>query len=749
MAFLTLSYDSKAQFHLPVGRNRATDTGFFYIHTGCKLSVPVLVVLYADQPGDTQLPVIHPKYDGMQPVVTHNPLLVIHGNVTYDAYYQSNADTPFLEKDIYQQSLQTDLDIIVKERYPLHLSVNTSKGNSQLFRNITGINFQYNDQDFKNILIAKARNWDAGRLKQRIALDQLKEELNADWNNLNRLKAWFSAPAQLQRMAEVKEKEYRLKILDSLNRISKHPLLGFPYTLKEEFSREDTLLIGFREECGKKKILLDSLRKLFEEKEKRFRQKESTYGARKGSLMDALQYSRNNQVLKERLEILNLPDSILPKGYKTMLAVKSFGLGRAQVNYSELTAMNISIMGAQVEINPSWYVAFATGAVDYRFRDFIVNDNRIHQYLTMIRIGEGMKDGNHIIFSFYTGKKQVYNFNTTDQQAGNIVPQDFNIMGISLEGRWQLNKNNYLVGEVAKSSLPYYARNAQHMGIGSSILMFNEHSNEAYTVKLFSFIPRTDTRIDAMYKRMGANFQSFSLYATGSAQNAWMLQVIQPFFKRQLMLTGSVRKNVYTSIFDNAAYRSNTAFKSIQATFRRKKWPVLSIGYFPSSQLVKLSDNKYMENLYYTLVATGSYFYKFRNIDMNTIFSQTKFYNHQSDSNFVYFNSVNLLLNQTAFIGKFTFSGAGSFATTNDYRLYGMDGGMQYKILSWLESGAGLKYNYQTEFEIRQIGYSANIRISMPKIGSVNISGEKGFIPGINKRLVPNETGRLTYTKIF
>jgi hypothetical protein len=718
------------------------------------MKLPVLVVLYASPPGDTHYQTIRRKHIDSVPVMaTRKPLLTIHGNITYDGYYQSNSDTPYLEKDIYQHTVQTTLDITVKDQYPLHLSFSTSKGNSYLFRNITGINFQYTNRDFKNMLIAKARGWDAGKLKQKVALEKLKRQLDYDWNEINKLKAWFNSPVQLEKMVAIKEREYQQRLNDSLAQlasIAKRPTLDMPSELPvRKLAQKDSLLLRFRKEYDTKKTLLDSLQLALSANERLYQQKEKSYGVRKGSLMEALQYSRTNKELTDNLESLNLPDSILPKGYKALLAVRSVGLGRTMVDYSELTAKNISIMGVQVELNPSWYVAFATGAVDYRFRDFIVNENRTRQYLNMVRVGAGMKEGNHIILSFYTGKKQVYNFNTTPPAGGNIETPDFKIMGLSLEGRWQLNKNNYLVGEVAKSSQPYYSRSADHRGLGSSMLGFNDHSNEAYAVSSFSYIPYTATRINGMYKRMGANFQSFSLYATGSAQDAWMVQVTQPFFKQQLTLIGSVRQNVYTSVFENSSYRSNTVFKSIQANFRRKKWPVLSLGYFPSSQLMKLGEDRYMENLFYTLVGTASYFYQYRGINMNTLFSGTRFYNHQTDSNFVYFNSTNLLLNQTVFLGKLTLNGGLSSATTTDYAVYGADGNVQYRILQWLELGGGLKYNYQTKFEIRQTGYTANARVSIPKVGDVTVMGDKGFVPGVNKQLVPNKTGRLTYTRIF
>ncbi|MDB5245614.1 MAG: hypothetical protein JWQ40_8 [Segetibacter sp.] len=76
-----------------------------------------------------------------------------------------------------------------------------------------------------------------------------------------------------------------------------------------------------------------------------------------------------------------MPDSVLPRGYKNLLGLRSFTIGRSVVDYSELSVKNISIKGIQVEYNPYYYYAFAPGFVDYRFRDFIVrNRNTSPQY---------------------------------------------------------------------------------------------------------------------------------------------------------------------------------------------------------------------------------------------------------------------------------------------------------------------------------------------------------------------------------
>ncbi len=720
----------------------------------CKTMIQIPVALYAGPLGDTHLPALRERKPvAFSPVVQRIPLLQVHGNVTYDGYYQSNSDTPYLEKDIYQHTLTTNLDITVKNQYPVHLAFSTSKGNSMLFRNLTGINLRYSNRDFKQLLLDKARSWDVGKLKQLREVDSLKARMDVDWAKIERLKGWFTAPRQKQRMVEAREHDYNLRYQDSLafdglglkKPTFTRPFMKLPDKKEIVSAGRDSAVALLREEFAQKQKELDSLQKLYTGLEKLYNKKRAALGSKKASLLEAIKNSKNDEEMLTSLASMNLPDSILPPGYKLLLSMKSLGIGRTMVDYSELTAKNISITGVQAEFNPSWYVAFATGAVDYRFRDYVLNANRPKQYLNIIRLGAGQKEGNNVIVSFYTGKKQVYNYNTnTNAQA-----PDNKIMGISVEGRWQINRNNYLVGEVAKSSLPYYARAASHQSLGGSMTQMGQRSNEAFSVSGFSYVPRTATRFTGMYKLMGPDFQSFSLYSSGSQQVAWLVKAEQPLFRKQLTITGSVKRNAFNNIFDSTGYSSKTIFKSIQATFRRRNWPVLSLGYYPSSQLMKLAEDKFMENMFYTLVGTASHNYACKGISMNTMLSATRFYNRQTDSSFVYFNSSNLQFTQTLFLKSLTLSGGATLSANLDYALYGADGNAQYRINSWLEVGAGIVYNYQTVYANKQIGYSGNTRLNVPKVGEFVLMADKGFVPGVNKQLVPNKTGRLTYTKIF
>jgi hypothetical protein len=245
------------------------------------------------------------------------------------------------------------------------------------------------------------------------------------------------------------------------------------------------------------------------------------------------------------------------------------------------------------------------------------------------------------------------------------------------------------------------------------------------------------------------NYQSFSIFTDGSAQSAWNASVDQLLFKKQLDLMVGANTNDFSNPLLGSEYSSTTVFESIQATFRRKNWPVLSLGYFPSSQLTKLGNGQYTENLFYTLVGNSTWSYVLHNLRMNTTLVYTQFYNKASDSGFTYFNTRNLMASQTVFLNKFTLQVNATGANNDSYQLYTLEGKAQHTIGKFLTVGAGIKYNVQTVYDIREFGYSAQMGLKLNKLGQIQCAAEKGFIPGMNKVLVPDNTGRLTYIKSF
>ncbi|PSL46717.1 hypothetical protein CLV51_103698 [Chitinophaga niastensis] len=718
---------------LSLGDKNAFDTGYFFIHGGCKVLVRVPVALYS-RPDSTDVAGVRVfiRKTQHQQVPAHVPFLSVKGSVLYDFYYQSHVDTPYTERDIYQHTIQTNLSVTVKNRYPFRVAFSTQAGNSSLFRNLTGARFSYTNRDFKNLLLSNAKNWNRVKMKQQVELDTLKEYADRLNNRISGLSSQANAPALLQRLIEARERALLAK-RDSLSgKVS-------------GINKEDSLYHAMLADVDAHKQQIDSLEQELNKVHRRYELLAVKMNRQKANLMDVLQHSRNNKELSDALGDMNLPDSVLPKGFRTLLAIRSFGIGRTMADYSELTAKNISITGVQVEYNPSYYLAVASGVVDYRFRNFIVREQRSPQYINLLRGGIGMKEDNHVFLTYYTGKKQLYGANAITQDQ----PVDNHLMGMALEVQWKLGKNTFLITEAAKSSLPFNARKEHNESNFNSMLNFSGHTNEAYTATFNTLINRSQTRISSMYKWMGNNFQSFSLYTTGSRQIAWNIQAEQPFFRQRLLVTGSIRKNDYATFYQPSNYESNTVFKSLQVSLRIPHWPVINLGYQPSSQLVKLDDTHYTENLFYMLTGTATHTYKYHGTMMNSMLTYSRFYNRKTDTAFVYFNSRNILASHTVFLEKFTLGGQASAALTQEYSLYNVTGEVSWKALSWLEIGGALKYNRQTVYNLQQWGYGGNSRMHIPNVGEIALHADKSFLPGSGKQLVSNNTGRLTYTRIF
>jgi hypothetical protein len=723
-----------------------TDEPSFWLpqQANCKavVKVPIFAYIY--------VPVMREpvkRTDLPEPVKPQRiPFLQVHGNIMYNVNYYSNIDTPYNEQDIYQHTVQTYLDVTVKGKYPMRVYLTNRFTNSKLFRNFSDLNFNYNNTQFTQKIKTQVREKFLASLPTPKAPDSLKAELDATIKKLRALDGWIKNPGLIQKLVEAREKAMR----DSLRNLVKIPdtSLKMP-VIDSALARLGIDTSNIEALYVKRKQQADSLRARIIALQQMVKTAKGQTQESINKICREIEQAKSPAKLKEIMEENHIADTILPKGYKTLMAIRSFGVGRSVVNYSELSAKNISVNGLQAEYNPDAYYALATGSVDYRFRDFIVKGpKQSGQYLTVLRYGRGLKDGNNIIFTWFGGRRQLYNAGTVDSQQ--VQTPSSALMGFTIEGTYRLTKNIMLTAEVAKSSYPVYAKDsAGKNSLPSQMLEMSNRHNEAYSLKADAFFPRTQTTVKGTFKRLGANFQSFSTFTDGSAQTAWSANVQQLFFKRQLTLALGANTNDFSNPFIGSQYKSTTVFKSVQATLRKNRWPIISVGYFPSSQITKLGDGLYQENLFYTLTGNVTHSYKVHQLMMNSALVYTQFYNRSTDSGFVYFNTRNLLLSQSAFINQLTLQANASGAFNQEYKLYTLEGKALYNINKYISIGGGVKYNYQTEFNIEQLGYSAETSIQIPKVGQIQFSAEKGFIPGMNKQLVPNNTGRATYFKTF
>lgn len=734
------------------------------VKTDCKFRL----LIFKDTASVTAIPQrylpAHNERSNIQQISSKHGITV-HGNIMYDFYHQSHLDTPYAGNDLNQHTLTTFLDIRLKNDYPLRIYFTTRLSNSNFLRNLTNLNFQYNPATFFNIVRDKIRN----RLQQQLdtgELSALRQTILEKMREEQSLKSWINTPSLFQKLVEAREAAYvRSKSgafqspipaeSSSFTTVTASTTLynkwQWPPTAfnQDSLQQGDSLQQKIELQYAEKQRQLDSLRIEVRLLQSKYNIASDSISNLKKSTARDLAALHDPSELTSLSNRYHLTDS-LPKNYKVLLAVKKFGIGTSLVDYSELSAKNLTVTGLQVEYSPKYYYAVAGGVINYRFRDYLLPERTgPRQYLGLVRFGKQVKNGSSLILTYYYGRKVLYNYYTTDSLLQLAMPSpNYNLMGVTLENKIKLNPNSVLTAEIAKSSLPYYHSTTPSKGL-TGTFDFNTHSNEAYSLKINSNLFSGTTRLQGYYKHYGANFQSFTLASTSSEQTAWLVQVDQDLFRKQFSVNASVRKNDYVDPFLNQQYVNNTIFKSIQVSLHKPGFPVLTVGYYPTTQLTRLNDSSYTENVFNSFTATASFMYNRRHTAMSTTIMYIKFYNNPVDSGFAYFNTRNFFLTHSVYFPFLTLQTVFSDAINTKYSLWSCAGSLQMRARKWLSLGGGLKYNKQNLMENPLIGYQLNGNITIGNLGSLQIRGERTFIPSINQQLVPNNVGRLTFYRNF
>ncbi|MDQ2863617.1 MAG: hypothetical protein M3R50_08230, partial [Bacteroidota bacterium] len=261
--------------------------------------------------------------------------------------------------------------------------------------------------------------------------------------------------------------------------------------------------------------------------------------------------------------------------------------------------------------------------------------------------------------------------------------------------------------------------------------------------------PATNTRLTAYYRKMGENFQSFNLYPSHVNETAWMVKINQYFWKKKLTVEAAVRKNNFESpIAAPSSYSAKTIFKSLQATLRVRKYPFVSIGYYPTSQLSFTNNNILVENQYNTLNTVISHSYQLKKLPMNTTAVFTQFFNNSTDTGFIYFNAKIFSLNHSVFISAFTSQSGVSLTEQKNFHLLTLEQIIGYRLKNNFSLSGGIKWNRLNRTE-NLWGGTAGMSVFIKTVGTFQFNYDKTFLPGYNRVLMPVDMGRMSFYKIF
>lgn len=699
--------------------------------------------------------------------------LIIHGNISYDFFYRSKIDTPINQDNFQQHTERVSLDILVKEKYPLKVAFTARQSNSPFFRNFIDANFNFDGFTYnKNI---KQQLLDKLKAQMPVYkypdLSSMEAKIKKQLDEYNVKKSWLEDPFTLQKIVEERERVYYKKlkekedsiqqalqknyatnttVLDKVQTIgdsigaNKQRLLHKKDTLIASLkNKADTVLYPFAKLYETKKQELDSLTKKIDNTRKKADSLKNTVQKDIARIQQKIYRATNEKELRRIASENGIAMSSKDKLEKRLSAIKTLGIGRSMINYTELTAQNITITGVNVAYNPSVYVAFAAGKVDYRFREFYNrNAQKNNQYLVMGRLGFGDIEKRAIIFSLFEGRKNTSQFSLSDS-----VKNYVNIMGYSVETIYKKDEYTSVSAEFAKSTKPITG-SLQANKQSSALLAFNDESNMGINIKAQTRIAETNTKLSGFFRKTGENFQSFSLFSYNTDQTAWLARVDQSFIKNKITLTGMLRRNDFTNPFVQKTYKTSTTFKSILLNVRFSKYPSVSIGYYPGTQLYSVDKETIRESAYYILNGTATYNYHYKNIGMNSSIVFNKYTSQASDSGFVAYKGVNYYASQTVFFKKLQLQAGGSYTMQPELEYHTLESSIDYPLNNWFKIGLGLKYN-DIIGGANYWGQRAQLSADVKQFGNLQFQYEKSYLPTIYQSLYPVEIGRISWYKYF
>ena len=687
--------------------------------------------------------------------VEHNTRLVtIHGDVSYDFFYRSSLDTPFAQRDLQQHTEKVNLHILLKEKYPLKIAFVLRQSNSPWFKNFANINFQFDQYEYQRKLKQRlvsnmAKALEQGEIR---AVEKMLAEKKQQYSVI---KNWLESAATLQKIIEERERKYKSQIQPEqqagsilfvndllIDSLKKWPASGNNILAQAKQTRDS--LSAFEELYNKRKLQLDTLSNELSTILKKADSVQNQLQKNLLSLRKKIYGARDVQAMMRIAEAEGIGVHKQDKLERRLAAIKSFGIGRSMVNYTELTAQNISVTGLNVEYNPSYYVAFAAGKIDYRFRDYYNRRNakQNNQYLVLGRIGVGNPEKRALIFTIFQGRK-----NSTGYVLNDTVANHINIVGYSIESIFKKDEHTNISFEMAKSTQPLTG-NLQANKQLNVLWKFSDQTNLGVNIKAQTLISETATKLSGFYRRTGENFQSFSLFSYNTGQVAWLARADQYFLKERIALTAMLRRNDFTNPFTDKTFKTSTIFKTLLFNIKIPFYPFISIGYYPGSQLYVVNEEKVKENAYYIMNGSMVYGYAYKGIRMNTSLVYNKYFNRATDSGFVLYKGKNYYAMQTLYLKKLQLQCGYTYNDQPDLKYFTIENSVDYPVNEYLKMAAGTKYN-KINGGNAYWGHTLQLAADIKPFGHLQFQYEKSFLPTLNQSLYPVEMGRLSWYKYF
>lgn len=644
------------------------------------------------------------------------------GFVSYQFQYRSMVDTPFAEQNLGQHFLTAQWGMVISERIPVRITYSQRQTNSIYFRDYLDVKVELDNSQLNRI--------------QQQGLQQYFSRSIDRWRNTLLRPMMDLAVQRVKGLGNwLNDREVKNRYLDS------RLLLSAP-SLPDTFNVPvDTLVaqarafVHFYDEIRERQKRMqqqyDSLQQVYRIQEKRVRTIKNLIAGKSFSRQQI--QNLNRELGKEKGR-----DPYLDRLLNRLNTIRTLAVGRTSPDLGNLSVRNINVTGIDFEYNRNhWIGGVTAGLVSYRFRDFRQGGNswKNPQYVVALTTGYGDRDLHYLTLTYFQGRKH---FIFGDQSR---LPSP--LRGLSLSGQWRIAPNQFVKASLAQSATPAWINTN-----GTSTkpdFDFSDRSNRAYSLLIKSFHPHTATRWEGFYQYTGLNFQSFTNFRVNAATESWYVKVDQPVFKKQLRIQALIRKNDFSNPLYPERYEANTIFKSLSMSFRRRKWPTISAGYMPSSQLTRIGQTVY-ENFYQVFNLHLFHSYKLGQASLVSTLAINRLFNNATDTSFIYYNATSVFTSQHIDFRYFSSDFNVSYTKNEMYRWMVLEAGLSSSAWKGKRIGMGVKVNYLNNDQ-SGVGLYGQAGIHWNRVGDFNIWIEKNYLPGSGNRLVKNEFYSLGFTR--
>lgn len=630
------------------------------------------------------------------------------------------------------------LSLVFKENYPFAFSFRYNKSRPFQLDDQYEITLGADKRNYKELIRNKLINGAKKEFESKSSkLFALYNKLFTQWQKVKRL---HENPAYVQNIVQERMRQNRpgaipqsLPGMPSLNNIE--VLNSVPSLLQDSLGRMMETVKNRVESglVGKKDSLLLQLLAL----EDSIVNNGKEYTAKVDSVNNKIAGLDSYSELEKYAS--GLQDSLTPpkRSFFDIMMRTELRVGKFIANNSELTVNNIFLHGASIKYGDRFFVQLSAGYYDFAFRSLFNFRGESNGWpktsVLAVKLGKETENGVTAI-NFYTGKKQ---------QLGSVTNELRGVAGMSVQKTIFLNKNINVEMELAKSTA--FRNSGTDKSESTLKELFSNYNLKTIGASgmINAYLPKSKTDIAFTYRYWGAQFESFNANQYFNPQNNISLKAAQSLFRRKVSLTAGVRMADFKNYTASSNIRSKTIFANASATIRLKKLPVISVGYYPGSQLYWLEQDKLYEYYYYILNATASHYFKVGRAPFQVTATYNKFYNRYTDSLVAGAQSYYSVFAST-WINKFSFQLNYSYQELSQSLLKTLETGMSYTN-EMLRLGGSLKWNKASQDLL--IGYTGNVGITIKKIGMLGFVYDKSYLPDRAGKFVPVHIGQVQFTK--